>query len=193
MSGRRPLPSRLAAGRLVLRRYEPGDAEALSTAVNESADHLRPFMPWVTDERQTVAQSRTLIEGWRDSDEAVYGMFEPDGRRVVGGCGLHARIGPGALEIGYWVHVDHVRRGHATAAARALTDAAFGVEGIERVEIHCDEANLASAAVPRRLGYRHRRTEDQAPRAPGEVGRKMIWVIERAHHRSTTAPARAAT
>lgn len=38
--------------------------------------------------------------------------------RMVGGCGLHMRhVEPGAIEIGYWVHVEHVRRGIAKAAS----------------------------------------------------------------------------
>jgi RimJ/RimL family protein N-acetyltransferase len=45
-----------------------------------------------------------------------------------------------------------------------------------RVEIHCDEANVRSAAVPRRLGYRLDRIEDDRVSAPGDLGRSMIWV-----------------
>ena len=47
------------------------------------------------------------------------------------------------------------------------------------MEIHCDEANVRSAAVPRRLGYRLDRIEDDDVTAPGEIGRSMIWVAER--------------
>jgi len=56
------------------------------------------------------------------------------------------------LEIGYWVHAAHTRRGHASAAAAALTTVAFTLPGIEIVEIHHDRANLASEGVPRKLG-----------------------------------------
>ena len=44
------------------------------------------------------------------------------------------------------------------------------------MEIHCDEANVRSAAVPRRLGYRLDRIEPDAITSPGELGRMMIWV-----------------
>ena len=50
---------------------------------------------------------------------------------------------------------------------------------VEQVEIHCDEANGASAAVPRRLGYRLDRITDRDIQAPGERGREMIWVRRR--------------
>ncbi|MDQ3147381.1 MAG: GNAT family N-acetyltransferase [Actinomycetota bacterium] len=186
-------PARIPAGRIVLRRWEPDNAPLLVAAVTESIEHLRPWMPWIADEPQTVARRRQLITQWREEGEAVYGMFDEEGVRVLGGCGLHARIGPGALEIGYWVHVAHVRNGHATAAARALTGAAFALDGIERVEIHCDEANRASAAVPRKLGFDLVRAEDRERVAPGETGRHLVWAVERAHPRLPAAPTTAAT
>jgi RimJ/RimL family protein N-acetyltransferase len=65
-----------------------------------------------------------------------------------------------------------------TAAARALTAAALAVEGISRVEIHCDEANVRSAAVARRLGYRLDRIVPDHVSAPADLGRSMIWVYE---------------
>jgi RimJ/RimL family protein N-acetyltransferase len=49
---------------------------------------------------------------------------------------------------------------------------------VRRVEIHCDEANTASAAIPRKLGYRLDRVIAHEPEAPGESGRRMIWVRE---------------
>jgi RimJ/RimL family protein N-acetyltransferase len=57
---------------------------------------------------------------------------------------------------------------------------ALALPGVSRAEIHCDEANTASAAIPRRLGYRLDRIEERKPEAPGESGRLMIWVRERA-------------
>ena len=95
---------------------------------------------------------------------------------IVGCMGLHSRVGPAAIEIGYWLRTDHTGRGLVTACARSLTEAALGLDGIERVEIHCDEANARSRAVPLRLGYRLARVQDDAVTAPGEVGRDMVWV-----------------
>lgn len=90
--------------------------------------------------------------------------------------GLHRRIDPGAIERGYWLRTDRTGRGIITACARSLTHAALELRGVDRLEIRCDEANVRSAAVPRRLGHRLARVEDDAVTAPGEVGRSMIWV-----------------
>ena len=177
-------PERMpTASAAVLRRARPSDAEAFAEAVRESLDHLRHWMPWaVPVATETAVQRDRLVmadASWADGTDYEFAILPADERRIIGGCGLMRRIGPGAIEIGYWVHVDHTRRGHATAAARALTEAAWTLPDVERVEIHCDEANAASAAVPARLGYRLDRIEDDKPQAPGVSGRSMIWVAER--------------
>ncbi len=172
-------PELIDVGPVVLRRYVSGDGLALAEAVNASLEHLRPWMPWAQSPA-TVASMIDFIEhaaaAAQVGTEFQYGMFDHGGAGVVGGCGLHARGGPGSLDIGYWVHVDRVRHGIATASAAALTHAALAQPGIEWVEIHCDAANLASAGVPRRLGFRLARVEERSIEAPGETGRHMIWV-----------------
>jgi RimJ/RimL family protein N-acetyltransferase len=163
-----------------LRRLTVRDAPALSLAAVESLDHLQPWMPWATPEGVSVEAQRLRMSGpawaWTPETDYGYGVFVADGR-LVGALGVHRRVGPGALEIGYWVHVAHTRRGIASASARALTDAGFALPGIRRMEIHCDEANVASAAVPAKLGYRLVGSEDHEPEAPGEEGRRLIWVM----------------
>ena len=85
-----------------------------------------------------------------------------------------------SIEIGYWIAGSQTRRGFATSAAAAITEVALALPGVRRVEIHCDEANTASAAIPRKLGYRLDHVEVRKPEAPGESGRLMIWVRDHA-------------
>lgn len=149
-----------------------------------SVEHLRPWMAWAATEPRPLAERRDLLvageRSWEAGTDFVFGLFDVDDpRTVVGGCGLHARVGPAALEIGYWVRAGHTGRGHATAASSALVDAAFGLAGIERVELHHDEANLASARVPEKLGFRLVRKVPDEIVAPAEVGISWEWVLER--------------
>jgi RimJ/RimL family protein N-acetyltransferase len=83
------------------------------------------------------------------------------------------------LEIGYWVHVAHVRLGYATEMSEALTHLAFGIDEIERVEIHHDKANVASAGVPRRLGFGLLSETPDEISAPGEIGVDCAWIVTR--------------
>jgi RimJ/RimL family protein N-acetyltransferase len=167
----------------VLSRLRESDAEAVAAAVLASLEHLRPWMPWATFE---IARADVQLErcreaqtGWRTGSDYQYVLRANRGGPVIGAIGLHRRIGPQALEIGYWTHVDHAGHGYATAGAGALTEAALGLPDIARVEIHTDEANVISAAIPRRLGYRLDRVDTREPEAPAEIGRLQIWVMDR--------------
>jgi RimJ/RimL family protein N-acetyltransferase len=96
----------------------------------------------------------------------------------AGSASLMARIAPGGLEIGYWVHPDYTARGFATAAAAALTEAAFALPGVDHVEIHHDELNLPSGRIPAKLGYKA--IESRRGRfepAPADSGVTQIWRI----------------
>lgn len=175
-------PPRIETDRVVLRRHRLDDAPAIVEAVNANIDHLRPWMPWAAEpatiESITVFLTAS-IEHFDSGSEFGYLLLDPSERHIVGGAGLHQRRCADTREIGYWVHVDWTRRGIATATARALTDLAFTLEGVTRVEIHCDAGNVASAGVPRALGWQLAAVIPRGPDAPGESGREMVWAIER--------------
>ena len=120
--------------------------------------------------------------------EASYLVWDRD-RRLLGVCGLHARLGPGALEIGYWVDVRHTRRSVATLAAAALSELALATAGVQAVEIHHDRANQASGAIPARLGYELVATVADEPEAPAEVGVELQWRMTLSGGRTVAAPA----
>jgi ribosomal-protein-serine acetyltransferase len=92
---------------------------------------------------------------------------------------LHHRLGPRALEIGYWTHPAFVRSGVATRATALLTDAAFMLPEIEHVEVHHDKANRASAGIPRKLGFRLIAEVPDQREAPAEVGIECRWQMTR--------------
>lgn len=175
------LPRSITTDRLVLRQWEESDAPSLARAITESLDHLLPWMPWAAFEPTSIDDRTALIRRWRADAEAggdvVYGVFL-DGE-PIGGTGFHRRRGPNTLEIGYWIHAGHVRRGYATELARALTTTAFELDGIDHVEIHHDRANVASGAVPRTLDYRLVSVARRSIDAPGECGVDCGWRITR--------------
>jgi RimJ/RimL family protein N-acetyltransferase len=175
------LPERIEGAGVLLRRWLIGDAEALQRAIDESAEHLLPWMPWMEGSPQSPEQRRVMLAEWErewlDGGDVRFGVFVEN--QVAGSCGLHRRRGPGVLEIGYWIHAAFLRRGLATTAARLLTDAAFSVPGIAGVEIHHDRANVASAGVPRGLGYQLVGEQPNVEPAPGELGIDYVWRIER--------------
>lgn len=180
------LPERIESPRLVIRRWRRDDVDALMAAVAESIEHLRPWMPWIADEPLGRAERLDLIdewdEAWESGGDVVYGAFlRPElsrpglGSVVVGGTGMHRRLGPGGLEVGYWVHAGHTRQGYATEMARAVIDAAFADPAVDRVEIHHDRANEASAGIPRKLGLSYVGHLPSERSAPAETGVECAW------------------
>jgi RimJ/RimL family protein N-acetyltransferase len=182
--GRAAAPAEEVMSRsLLLRRVQAADAAAIASAVQASQDHLRPWMPWATpeaaDPRAQLARVAEADELWESGTDFIYSVLLAEDRTLIGEIGLHHRPGDGGIEIGYWIDVRHSGRGLGTEAAGALTPVALALPGVTQAEIHCDHANQASAAIPRKLGYRLDRIDDHEPEAPGERGRRMIWVMER--------------
>jgi len=150
-------PRQIQSERLSFRPWRLDDAAVLQDALTESVDHLIQWIPWATPEPPTMDEVRTRLEKWiREFDDGVnfvYAAWARDGQTLIGGVGLYARVGPGALEIGYWIRKSASGAGYATEASRAFTRAGFDVPGIDRIEIHVDPRNVASARIPTKLGY----------------------------------------
>ena len=167
-----PAPYRVETERLVIRCYEPGDARLLKEAIDSSLEHLQPWMPWALDEPQALEQKIELVESFRSSfvagDNFTYGIFAADEAELLGGTGLHPRVGPGGLEIGYWVRASTTRQGIVTESTAALTRAGFEVCEADRIEIRIEPGNEASFGVPRKLGFLEEATLRR--RLPGREG-----------------------
>lgn len=173
---------RIHTSRLVLRCWNTEDAPLLKEAIDASLEHLLPWMSWARNEPQPVETKAAHLRHWRsrfDRDEDfVYGVFDPEEKRVLSGCGLHTRLGDYALEIGYWIHADFINRGLATEIGAALTRVAFEIHNVQRVEIHCEPHNLRSAAVPRKLGYTHEATlKKRVPFSERDFLDSTIWTL----------------
>jgi RimJ/RimL family protein N-acetyltransferase len=150
-------PYRLQSQRMIVRSWQPSDAPLLQDAVSTSVEHLRPWLPWIAHEPLPLASRVQYLRGARalfdrDEDYSV-GLFDREEQRVLGGSGLHKRVGPGALEIGYWIRADSLRQGLCSEVVAVLTHVALTRCEVQRVEIHCDPSNLASHAIPAKLGY----------------------------------------
>ena len=168
----RPAPYRIETERLVVRCYEPRDAPLLKDAIDSSLEHLQPWMPWALDEPQTLEQKIELVESFRSSfvagENFTYGIFPAGEAELLGGTGLHPRVGPGGLEIGYWVRASATRQGIVTESTAALTRAGFEVCEADRIEIRIEPRNEASFGVPRKLGFVEEATLRR--RLPGREG-----------------------
>ena len=180
LRGPHRIPKTIDTPRLTLRRWRAADAPALKATLDSSLTHLQRWMPWAMAEpspleavQQRIAKFESQFDGGL---EWLFAIRSRDTGEVLGGTGLHPRIGPHGLEIGYWLAESATGRGYATEAAEALTRVALEQPGVTHVQIRCDPGNLPSAAVPRRLGYRHVLTIENETFAPtGALRDTIVW------------------
>lgn len=170
---------RIETKRLVVRCYNPTDAPLLAESVSESLEHLRPWMPWAHAEPEPFEVKFQRLRRFRGmfdlGEDFVYGIFNPEETKLLGGTGLHTRLGENQLEIGYWIHRDHINQGLVTESTSALVRVAFELIQVHRIEIHCDPRNTASAAIPRKLGFTHEGTLRGKTRFLDHWIDSMIW------------------
>jgi RimJ/RimL family protein N-acetyltransferase len=170
---------RIETKRLVVRCYHPSDAPLLAESVTESLEHLRPWMPWVYNEPEPIEEKVQRLKLFRGNFDLgqnfTYGIFNPDETKLIGGTGLHTRLGENELEIGYWIHKDYINQGLVTEATAALVKVAFEIIHVHRLEIHCDPENFASAAIPRKLGFTNEGTLRAKTRFLDSWSDSMIW------------------
>ncbi len=155
------LPEQLETERLLLRRWRTSDVGILRAAVDASDAHLRPWIPWMKDEPRTLPETAERIAGFiSDFDTGkTFGWALLREGELVGEVMLMTRAGPGALEIGYWLHAHHIGRGYAREAVSrliALADAA----GIGRLEAWCAVDNARSSSLVERLGFELERVDE---------------------------------
>jgi len=157
---KRRVPRRIETDRLVLRCYEPDDAEALRVICADNREHLLRWLPWAEADPQTNEEKLELILSFRslyDSGaNSVMGIFHKDTGELIGGTGLHPCGKLDQLvtrECGYWIAANHSGHGYVTEAVNALTVVAFELLRLKTVVIRCEEGNDRSRAIPERLGY----------------------------------------
>lgn len=141
---------------IVVRPFDPSDAESFLAAVKASVRELAYWMPWCTP-GYGLADAKAWMSfcqnAWREETEFPLGVFDSSSGEVIGGTGINQinkthKIG----NIGYWVSTPFVGQGVATEAARRSAMLAFGNLGFGRLEIVALTHNFASQRVASRVG-----------------------------------------
>lgn len=138
--------------RLIIRRPEPGDAEAAfeRRSLPEVARYQDWEMPY-TRERAEASIQRSIqradewprgSKGWNPT---VVDAENPD--RILGDLAVELRWDGRVGYFGYTFHPDHWGRGYATEASWALVTHLFDEVGVVRIESSLDPRNLPSARV----------------------------------------------
>ena len=155
------VPERLETQRLVLRCPRPGDGLAVNSAVCDSLEGLRPWMPWAKNAPSaddSEAYCRRMHAKFLLREDLVMRIFErgSDGADgpVLGAVGLH-RIDWSArcFEIGYWRRKGLGGLGIVSEAVHGLARMAWDRLDARRLEIRMDDDNAPSRKVAERAGF----------------------------------------
>jgi RimJ/RimL family protein N-acetyltransferase len=115
-------------------------------------------MPWAHFPQTVDGQRKRIVDNyhkyWAGQDFG-FGIFAPDNKKFLGGCGLHPRsLNQQCLEIGYWVRSSVAGQGLCTEVTKALTVYCFSYMGLSRVQCGFDVKNLASQRVNQKCGFK---------------------------------------
>ncbi len=166
--------------RLIIRCYKPTDAPLLKEAIDQSLEHLLPWMPWAKNEPETVQTKIERLRKYRGQFDLgvdyTFGIFNKEETELIGSTGLHTRLEGNAREIGYWISSRYAKQGYATETVKALVKVGFEIEELDRIEIRCAPENVASQGVPKKLGFLHEGTlKNRTTNVEGQARDVMIW------------------
>lgn len=141
---------------IVLRTYEPGDAQELFDAINHSRKHLHPWLEWV-DKTTKVEHSLQFIHQslheLNMQESLALGIFF-DGK-IAGGVGMHNRdLKTGRAQVGYWIVKEYEGKGVMNKSLQKFISFLFDKTGLNKIEIHFLPSNARSAKVTAALGFK---------------------------------------
>ncbi len=151
------LPMPILTPRLQIRPRQFGEGKIIARAINESLDHLRPWMPFAqkaANETDAEILCRRGLSNFISRNDFVLSIYSRDGTQFIGSTGLHRpNWNIPSLHIGYWIHKDYEGQGFVSESVNALTRYAFQMIKVNRLEIRCDSRNKRSLAVMKKLGF----------------------------------------
>lgn len=153
------VPMPVVTPRLILRPAREGDGAPMYDAIRETADELRPWMPWLENNKtpeDTEAIMREAAAKFILREDLFLVGTDRDTGAIVMSTGLHRMDwDAGDFEIGYWVRKSAHGKGYATESTNALIRYAFNALGATRVHITHADGNKPSEGVIRKLGFVH--------------------------------------
>jgi len=147
----------LVGKRVILRKLKPtiSMANIIFKAIAENRQHLRPWFPWEKKEVRAEDSFKYLLENeikFKAGEKVDYGIYVDN--EYIGNIGIfNIHKKNKSAEIGYWLSKKFTRNGYMTEAVRILEKEFFTNVNLNRIQIKCDERNIASAGVAKKCAY----------------------------------------
>jgi ribosomal-protein-serine acetyltransferase len=176
------LPETLRGARVLLRPYRAADAEAVLAAIDESREHLRPWVGW-GDRYTTLEETRGYCErcaaAWEARSDLSLGIFDRASGVFFGGAGLHhPDWNERTFEISCWLRASAAYRGYGTEALRLLAALAFSDLDAALIKLHCDARNGPTRRLADKCGYVFRgRVRDGYDAPDGQIADLLVYAL----------------
>lgn len=151
----------LETERLILRPWEESDAEECFKYAKDP--RVGPICGWYP--HTSAEYSREIIRDVLSAPE-TYAIVLKETGLPIGSIGLHNNDlaqNDDEAELGYWLGVPYWGNGLVPEAARELIRHAFEDLKLERIWCGYYEGNQKSKRVQEKLGFKYRRTTENAP------------------------------
>lgn len=154
---KKDFPEILKGNRIILNRIidKIETAQIIYQLTDKNRDYLLPWLPWARETKRPEDTYNNFIlnakKNWENKTGATYSielnnniigvidLFDIDHQNERG-------------EIGYWMDKDNSSKGYMSEAVKTLEDYFFK-NGIHRIQIKCDEENIASKKVAEKNNY----------------------------------------
>lgn len=150
------LSQEVSDGVVLLRPFQPEDAQETYAAVRESLTELKPWMSWAYD-HYSLNDTREFIRitrsRWPEGTLFAFAITDVKSGLILGGCSLsHIHPVYHLCNLGYWVRSSQHGRGIAGRATLLAARYAFEKVGLVRVEIVISPDNQPSIRVAEKAG-----------------------------------------
>ncbi len=163
---------------LVLRPFDPEDAEKFQQALAVTLPDLYRYMLWPVQEWnfQDCLESMVKMHGeYFMGTVFEWGCFDVRTGALLGSVGImHTNpSNPDNWEIGYWVTSTHTKRGLGTLITQIISAVSILCLGVKRLQVGCIKENPASRRVIEKCGFKYEGTLRRLFPSPPEERIKM--------------------
>ncbi|MDN4161108.1 GNAT family N-acetyltransferase [Nocardioides abyssi] len=148
------IPPTLTDGVITLRPWKRTDAPGVLKACQDAdIQHWLPVpVPYLPEHAEGFVDEFSKQQ-WTSGEGAPFAAVDANAGHLLGAFGLKEidRV-RGVAELGYWVAAWARRRKVAQRGVALISDWAFGVAGLTRLELLVEPTNIASCAVVERAG-----------------------------------------
>jgi RimJ/RimL family protein N-acetyltransferase len=180
----------LVAERVVLRRFRAADLPVFAAYRSDPA--IARYQSW--DTPYPIEQAERWLEELSHSHPDTPGEWFQfavalrETGELIGDCGAHVLADDARqAEIGFTFTTANQGHGYATEAVRRLLDYLFHSRGKHRVIANCDDRNVRSGALLRRVGMRREGLLIESTWAKGEWTNDELYAVLRREWRDGRA------